>query len=58
MYQALKTLNVPTQLVIYPGQNHSLTRVPYLRDRLERYLAWYGRYLTGGDAGATTRSGR
>lgn len=45
MYQALKTLNVPTQLVVYPGQNHGLTRVPYLRDRLERYLAWYDRYL-------------
>ena len=45
LYQALKTLRVPTQLVVYPGQNHSLTRVPYLRDRLERYLAWYGRYL-------------
>jgi dipeptidyl aminopeptidase/acylaminoacyl peptidase len=47
MYQALKTLNVPTQLVVYPGQNHGLTKVPYLRDRLERYLAWYGKYLKG-----------
>jgi dipeptidyl aminopeptidase/acylaminoacyl peptidase len=45
MYQALRTLNVPTQLVIYPGQNHGLTKVPYLRDRIERYLAWYGKYL-------------
>lgn len=45
LYQALKTLNVPTQLVVYPGQNHGLTRVPYLRDRLERYLAWYAKYL-------------
>lgn len=45
LYQALKTLRVPTQLVVYPGQNHGLTKVPYLRDRLERYLAWYGTYL-------------
>lgn len=45
MYQALKTLRVPTQLVVYPGQNHSITKVPFLRDRLERYLAWYGKYL-------------
>jgi dipeptidyl aminopeptidase/acylaminoacyl peptidase len=45
LYQALKTLNVPTQLVVYPGQNHGLTRVPFLRDRIERYLAWYGKYL-------------
>ena len=28
MYQALKTMNVPTQLVVYPGQNHGLTRCP------------------------------
>jgi dipeptidyl aminopeptidase/acylaminoacyl peptidase len=47
MYQALKTLNVPTQLVVYPGQNHGLTKVPFLRDRIERYLAWYGKYLKG-----------
>jgi dipeptidyl aminopeptidase/acylaminoacyl peptidase len=47
MYQALTTLNVPTQLVVYPGQNHGLTRVPYLRDRIERYLAWYDKYLKG-----------
>lgn len=53
MYQALKTLRVPTQLVIYPGQNHSLTRVPFLRDRLQRYLAWYDRYLKGGSPGST-----
>ena len=44
-YQALKTLNVPTQLVVYPGQNHGLTKVAFLRDRIERYLAWYGKYL-------------
>ena len=47
MYQALKTLNVPTELVVYPGQNHGLTRVSFLRDRYERYLAWYGKYLKG-----------
>jgi dipeptidyl aminopeptidase/acylaminoacyl peptidase len=45
MYQALKTLNVPTQLVVYPGQNHGLTKLSFQRDRLERYLAWYARYL-------------
>jgi dipeptidyl aminopeptidase/acylaminoacyl peptidase len=45
MYQALTTLNVPTQLVVYPGQNHGLTKVSFIRDRYERYLAWYGKYL-------------
>ncbi len=47
MYQALKSLNVDTQLVIYPGQYHGLTTPSYLRDRLERYLKWYGKYLKG-----------
>jgi dipeptidyl aminopeptidase/acylaminoacyl peptidase len=45
MYQALRSQNVPTQLVIYPGQNHGLTRVSYHKDRFERYLDWYQRYL-------------
>lgn len=45
MYQALRSLEVPTQLVIYPGENHGLTIPSYLRDRLERNLAWYDKYL-------------
>jgi dipeptidyl aminopeptidase/acylaminoacyl peptidase len=45
MYQALRTLGVPTELVIYPGQYHLLTRPSYIHDRLERYLAWYDKYL-------------
>ena len=46
MYQALRSQNVPTQLIIYPGQNHGLTKVSYYKDRFERYLAWYARFLT------------
>jgi dipeptidyl aminopeptidase/acylaminoacyl peptidase len=45
MYQALKSLNVDTQLVIYPGQYHSITMPSYQRDRLSRYLAWFNKYL-------------
>ncbi len=45
MYQALRTREVPTQLVIYPGENHALTVPSYLRDRLERLLGWYDRWL-------------
>jgi dipeptidyl aminopeptidase/acylaminoacyl peptidase len=48
MYQALRSLNVPTQLVIYPGENHGLTVPSYVRDRLERNLAWYDTYLKSG----------
>ncbi|HEX7013195.1 MAG TPA: S9 family peptidase [Steroidobacteraceae bacterium] len=51
MYQALKSLGVETRLVIYPGQYHGLTKPSYLRDRMQRYLDWHGRYLkpTGGE---------
>ena len=47
MYQALKSLGVETQLVIYPGQSHGITTPSYVRDRYERYLAWYDKYLKG-----------
>ena len=45
MYAALRTLGVPAQLIVYPGQHHLLTRPSYIRDRLQRYLAWYDRYV-------------
>ena len=45
MYQALRSLGRETQLVIYPGQFHGITKPSYQKDRLERYLAWYGKYL-------------
>lgn len=45
MYQALRSLDVPTRLVIYPGQYHGITLPGYRRDRMERYLTWYDRYL-------------
>jgi len=45
MYQALKSLGIDTQLIIYPGQFHGITTPSYVRDRLERYLAWYDKYL-------------
>ncbi len=45
MYQALRSLGVETQLVIYPGQHHGINKPSYRRDRLERYLAWYDKHL-------------
>jgi dipeptidyl aminopeptidase/acylaminoacyl peptidase len=48
MYAALRTLGVPTQLVIYPDQPHELTRPSFYKDRLERELAWFGKYLQPG----------
>ena len=54
MYQALQSLGVDTELVIYPNQFHGITIPSYKKDRLERYLAWYDKYLK---APATTPSG-
>jgi dipeptidyl aminopeptidase/acylaminoacyl peptidase/tetratricopeptide (TPR) repeat protein len=45
MYQALRRLEVPTELVVYPGQSHGIRVPSYQKDRYERYLAWYDRYL-------------
>jgi dipeptidyl aminopeptidase/acylaminoacyl peptidase len=45
MYQALRTLGVPAQLVIYPGQHHVFTRPSFVKDLAERMLAWLDRYL-------------
>jgi dipeptidyl aminopeptidase/acylaminoacyl peptidase len=45
MYQALRTMGIPTQLVMYPGEFHLLTRPSFIRDRQERWLAWFGKYL-------------
>jgi dipeptidyl aminopeptidase/acylaminoacyl peptidase len=45
MYQALKSLGVETQLVVYPGQYHGLTVPSYQRDRLTRFLAWFDKHL-------------
>ena len=45
MYQALRSLGVPTQLIIYPGQFHGITKPSYQADRFERYLKWFDKYL-------------
>lgn len=45
MYQALRSLGIPTQLIIYPGQFHGITKPSYQVDRFERYLKWFGKYL-------------
>ncbi len=45
MYQALRSLDIDTQLIIYPDQFHGLRRPSYLRDRMQRYVDWYAKYL-------------
>ena len=45
MYQAFKSLGIPTELIIYPGQFHGITNPSFQKDRFERYLAWFNKYL-------------
>jgi dipeptidyl aminopeptidase/acylaminoacyl peptidase len=45
MYQALRSLGIDTQLIIYPNETHGIQRPSYVRDRYERYLAWYDKYV-------------
>lgn len=54
MYQALRSLGIDTQLIIYPNENHGIQRPSYQRDRWERYLAWYDKYVKKAAAPATT----
>ena len=54
MYEALKSLGVPTELVVYPGQFHGFTRPSFIRDRYERWLAWWDKYLKPGATSSTT----
>ncbi len=53
MYQALKSLGRETQLVVYPGEYHEFKAPSHLKDRLERYLAWYAHYIKGDSAPPT-----
>jgi len=45
MYQAMRRLGRTTQLVVYPGQTHGINKPTYQKDRWQRYLEWYGRFL-------------
>ncbi len=45
MYQALKSVGTPAELIVYPGQFHGFTRPSFIRDRYVRWFGWYDRYL-------------
>ena len=45
MYQALRSRNVETQLIIYPGSFHIQTRPSFIRDRTQRDLAWFDSHM-------------
>jgi dipeptidyl aminopeptidase/acylaminoacyl peptidase len=44
-WHALKTLGVPTQLVVYPNEGHHFEDPAHERDVLQRSLDWFATYL-------------
>lgn len=47
MYEALKSVGTPAELIVYPGQFHGFTRPSFIKDRYERWFDWYDRYVKG-----------
>jgi dipeptidyl aminopeptidase/acylaminoacyl peptidase len=44
-WHALKTLGVPTKLIVYPGEGHMFIEPKHQVDRLEQTVAWFDKYL-------------
>ena len=44
-WHALRALNVPTQLIIYPGEGHMFVKPENQADRMDQTLAWFDKYL-------------
>ncbi len=47
MYQALRSVGTPAELIVYPGQFHGFTRPSFIRDRYVRWFGWYDKYILG-----------
>jgi dipeptidyl aminopeptidase/acylaminoacyl peptidase len=46
-WHALKSLGVPTQLVVFPGEGHAISQPKNRRELMRRMLAWFDLYLQG-----------
>jgi dienelactone hydrolase len=44
-WHAMKAMNVPTSIMIYPGEGHGLRDPVHLADAEQRTLAWFDKYL-------------
>lgn len=45
MYQAFKSVGIPTQLIIYPNQNHGIRVPSYIVHRFNSHLEWFKKYM-------------
>jgi dipeptidyl aminopeptidase/acylaminoacyl peptidase len=44
-WHAMKAMNVPTSIMIYPGEGHGLRDPEHLADAMRRTIAWFDKYL-------------
>jgi dipeptidyl aminopeptidase/acylaminoacyl peptidase len=44
-WHALKTLGLPTKLIVYAGEGHMFLEPKHQADRLEQTVAWFDQYL-------------
>jgi dipeptidyl aminopeptidase/acylaminoacyl peptidase len=56
-YTSLRRLQIPTGLIVYPGEAHAISRPSFQLDRFERYRLWFARHVLG-DAQADPFFGR
>jgi dipeptidyl aminopeptidase/acylaminoacyl peptidase len=45
MYQALRSVGTPAELIVYPGQFHGFSRPSFIKDRYQRWFDWYDKYV-------------
>ncbi len=45
MYQAFKSEGIPTELIIYPNQNHGIRVPSYIVHRHNAHINWFNKYL-------------
>jgi Prolyl oligopeptidase family len=50
LYQALKSVDTPAELVVCPGEFHTFTRRSFIKDRYQRWFEWYDKYVRGKDS--------
>jgi dipeptidyl aminopeptidase/acylaminoacyl peptidase len=58
LYTALRALHVPTEHVLYPGENHIFQETDHMIDLRRRVVEWFDRYLKPAAAGSSRTEGQ
>ena len=51
-WHALRTLDVPTQLIIYPGEGHMFIKPEHQTDRMDQTIRWFDKWLAPAKPGS------